>query len=137
MPNISLEEEGITIPRKLLDEAGGEGLVVLPLAKGVYFVIRADLFATYPRQRLALLRQVAGMLQETEPKSEGVEIPLAPRKRRGLEELTQQGFSVSDGSGYRLHEQLLPDVTLDSVRQGLASMKGTLAQEVVEERGEE
>jgi len=55
MPNTSLEES-ITIPLKLLNEAGDEGLVVLPLAKGAYFVIRADIFTAYPRQRLASIR---------------------------------------------------------------------------------
>lgn len=135
MPNTSLEE-GITIPLKLLNEAGDEGLVVLPLAKGAYFVIRADVFATYPRQRLASIRRVAEAFQEVETKLEG-KAPCTPRKRRGLDELAQQGFAVSDGSGYRLQEQLLPGVTLDSVRQGLASIKGTLAQEVIGERGEE
>jgi hypothetical protein len=135
MANASLEE-GITIPLTLLNEAGDEGLVVLPLAEGAYFVIRADVFATYPRQRLASIRRVAKALQEVETKLEG-KVPSTSRKRRGLDELAQRGFAISDGTGYRLQEQLLPGVTLDSVRQGLASMKGTLAQEVIEERGEE
>jgi|GEM_PF-1992175 len=135
MPNTGLEE-GITIPLKLLNEAGDEGLVVLPLAKGAYFVIRADVLATYPRQRLASIRRVAKVLQDVETKPES-KVPCTPRKQRRLDELAQRGFAVSDGSGYRLQEQLLPGVTLDLVRQGLASMKGTLAQEVIEEPGEE
>ena len=135
MPNISLDEEGIPIPLKLLDDAGNEGLVVLPMTKGAYFVIRAEVFATYPRQRLASIRQAIKALQEA-AKPEDIEVLCAPRKWRGLDELTKQGFAVSDGSAYRLQEQVLPGVTLDLVRQGLASMKGTLAQEVIEERGE-
>jgi hypothetical protein len=137
MPNISLEEESITIPLKLLDNAGTEGLVVLPLAKGAYFVIRADVFAAYPRQRLASIRQAIEAFQEAEEKPKEIEVLCTPRKRRGLDRLIKQGFAVSDGSGYHLQEQMLPGVTLDLVRQGLASMKGTLAQEVIEERGEE
>jgi hypothetical protein len=137
MPNISLDEEGIPIPLKLLDDAGNEGLVVLPMTKGAYFVIRADVFVAYPRQRLAFIRQAIEALQEAEVQPEGIEAVCTPRKRRGLDELTKQGFAVSDGSGYRLQEQVLPGVTLDLVRQGLASMKGTLAQEVIEERGED
>jgi hypothetical protein len=133
MPTTSLEKS-ITIPMKLLNEAGDEGLVVLPLAKGAYFVIRADVFATYPRQRLASIRRVAKALQEAETNLEG-KVPCTPRKQRGLDELAQRGFAVSDGSGYRLQEQLLPSVPLDLVRQSLASMKGTLSQEVIEERG--
>jgi len=135
MPNINLEE-GITIPLKLINEADDEGLVVLPLARGAYFVIRADVFATYPRQRLVSICRVAKILQEVETELED-RVLYTPRKRHGLEELAQQGLPVSDGSSYQLQEQLLPGVTLNSVRQGLASMKGTLAQEVIEERGEE
>lgn len=137
MPNISLQEDNVVIPLELLDDASGEGLVVLSLAKGAYFVIRADIFTTYPRQRLASIRQAIEALREVEAKPEDVEASGTHRKRRGLGELTKQGFAVSDGSLYWLQEQLLPDVTLDLVRQGLASMKGTLAQEVIEERGEE
>jgi hypothetical protein len=137
MPNISPKEESVTIPLKLLDDAGSEGLVVLPLATGAYFVIRAEVFAAYPRQRLASIRQAIKSLQEVEAKPEDTEVLCTSRKRRGLDELIQQGFTVSDGSGYRFQEQVLPGVTLDLVRQGLASMKGTLAQEVTEERGED
>lgn len=133
MANAS-SEEGIIIPLKLLNEAGDEGLVMLPLAEGAYFVIRADVFAAYPRQRLASIRRVAKAFQEAETQPK---VPCTPRKQRGLDELVQRGFAISDGSGHRLQEQLLPGVTLDLVRQGLASMKGTLTQEVIEERGEE
>jgi hypothetical protein len=137
MPSISLKEESVTIPLKLLDDAGSEGLVVLPLAKGAYFVIHAEVFAAYPRQRLAFIRQAIKALQEAEAQPEDIEALCTPRKRRGLDELTKRGFAVSDGSAYRLQEQVLPGVTLDLVRQELASVKGTLAQEVIEERGEE
>ncbi len=137
MPNISLQEDDVAIPLELLDDAGGEGLVVLSLAEGAYFVIRAEVFTAYPPQRLASIRQAIKSLQEAEAKPEGTEVLCTSRKRRGLDELTKQGFAVSDGSGYRLQDQILPDVTLDLVRQGLASMKGALTQEVIEERGEE
>ena len=136
MPNINLNEESVTVPLKLLD-TGDEGLVVLHLAKDAYFVIRADVFAAYSRHRLASIRQAVETFQQVGAKPEVIEALCTPRKRRGLDELIQQGFAVSDGSGHRLQEQVLPGVTLDLVRQGLASMKDTLAQEVIEERGEE
>ena len=137
MPNINLEKESIVIPLKLLNEARNEGLVVFPLAEGAYFVIRADVFATYSHQRLASIRRAVQMFQEIKLDLKSTKVPYTPPKRRGLDELTQQGFAVSDGSEYGLENHLLPNVTLDLVRQGLASMKSTLAQEVIEERGEE
>ena len=81
-------------------------------------------------------RKMALLMQSALDKRDGAGILANPRKQRALEALSQQGYSVSGGSDYGLEECLIPAVTLGQVREGLASMRGSLAQEVSDERDE-
>jgi len=63
-------------------------------------------------------------------------ITFTPRKQRGLQELRQQGFPVSDGLEYGLQTMAKPGISLEQVWQGLSTMEGSLSQEVLTERRE-
>lgn len=135
MPTVTVEGNSVKIPLELLDEKKDEGLVVLPIAPSAYLIIRSDVLAAYPHNRLRDLGQAIELLHSlSEEARRGVSY--SSRKRQGLKELREQGYPVSDGSEYGLQEHLRPGVTLERVREGLASMQGTLAQEVIAERGE-
>lgn len=104
---------------------------VLVTQRGRSVAVLLDV-AEYQRQqrKIALLtqialdrRNVAGTLAN-------------PRKQQDLRALLQRGYPVSAGSDYGLEEWLIPGVTLEQVREGLASMQGSLAQEVSDERDE-
>ena len=129
---ITVDSKGVVIPVEMLN-AQGESLVVLTLARGAYLIMRSEMLAAYPRQRLLEFSRTAQVLEHSRPK-EG--ITFTPRKQRALRELSQQGYLVSDGLGYGLQAMANPEVTLEEVWQGLARMEGSLAQEVLAEREE-
>ena len=129
---ITVDSKGVVIPVEMLN-AQGESLVVLTLARGAYLIMRSEMLAAYPRQRLLEFSRTAPVLEHSRPK-EG--ITFTPRKQRALRELSQQGYLVSDGLGYGLQAMANPEVTLEEVWQGLARMEGSLAQEVLAEREE-
>ena len=130
--DITVDSKGVVIPLEMLN-AQSEGLVVLALARGAYLIMRSEMLASYPRQRLLEFSQMAQALEHSRPK-EG--IPFTPRKQRALRELSQQGYLVSDGLEYGLQAMANPEVTLEQVWQGLAKMQGSLTQEVLAEREE-
>ena len=129
---ITVDSKGVVIPLEMLN-AQSEGLVVLALARGAYLIMRSEMLAAYPRQRLLEFSRTAQVLEHSRPK-EG--ITFTPRKQRALRELSQQGYLVSDGLEYGLQAMANPKVTLEQVWQGLAKMEGSLAQEVLAEREE-
>jgi len=134
---ITIDAENIKIPMDLLADSRDEGLAVLTLARGAYLIMHSDVLAAYPRQRLAeICRTVRALQTIYPPRRTAGRIPASSRKRQGLKALLQRGYPVSDGSGYGLEEWLIPGVTLEQVREGLASMQGSLAQEVSDERDE-
>jgi hypothetical protein len=135
MPTVTLEGNSVKIPLELLDEKKNEGLVVLSIAPSAYLIIRSDALAIYPHNRLKDLGQAIELLHSLSEEARQ-SIAYSSRKRQGLKELREQGYPVSDGSEYGLQEHLRPDVTLEQVREGLASMQGSLAQEIIAERGE-
>jgi hypothetical protein len=129
---ITVDSKGVVIPLEMLD-AQGEGIAVLTLAPGAYLIMRSEMLAAYPRQRLLELSRTAQALERSHPK-EG--IAFTPRKQRALRELSQQGYPVSDGLEYGLLAVAKPGISLEQVRQGLSTMEGSLAQEVLAEREE-
>lgn len=132
MRGITVGKEGVVIPLEMLD-AQGEGIVVLTLARGAYLIMRSEMLAAYPRQRLLELSQTAQAL-ECSRVEEGV--TFTSRKQRALLKLSQEGYPVSDGLEYGLEAMADPGITLEQVQQGLSTMEGSLAQEVLAEREE-
>jgi hypothetical protein len=128
-------KNSVKIPLELLDERKNEGLVVLSIAPSAYLVIRPDVLAAYPQDRLRDLGQAIELLHSLSEEA-GQGAAYSSRKRQALKELQEQGYPVTDGSEYGLQEYLRPGVTLEQVREGLASMQGSLTQEVIAERGE-
>ena len=134
---ITIDAENIKIPLDLLTDLRDEGLAVLTLAQGAYLIMRSDVLIAYPRQRLAEIGRAVRVLQTVyPPRWTAGKISAKPRKQQDLRALLQRGYPVSDGSDYGLEEWLIPGVTLEQVREGLASMRGSLAQTVSDERDE-
>lgn len=129
---ITVDDKGIFIPLEMLD-AQGEGIAVLTLAQGAYLIMRSEMLAAYPRQRLLELSRTAQALERLHSQ-EGPTFTL--RKQRALRELSQQGYLVSNGLEYGLQAMAKPETSLEQVQQGLSTMEGSLAQEVLAEREE-
>jgi hypothetical protein len=129
---ITDESEGVFLPLEM-PNVQGEGIAVLTLAQGAYLIIRSDVLAAYPRQRLVELSKTARALEHARPREN---ITFTPRKQRALQELRQQGRSVSDGLEYGLQDVAKPEISLEQVWQGLSTMTGSLSQEVLAERRE-
>ena len=135
---ITIGSEGVVLPLEMLN-IQGEGITVLTLAQGAYLIIRSDVLAAYPRQRLADLSRTARMLASSRSQET---ITFTSRKRRALQELSQQGHPVSDGleyglqKGHGLQNTATPKISLGQVRQGLSTMEGSLSQQVLAERRE-
>lgn len=68
-----------------------------------------------------------------EPSGE-LEIAPSQRKLKALARLQSLTAKFSDGTEYKLHEHVLPGVTLEQVRQDLAGIRGSLTDAVIDER---
>ena len=130
---IMVDGENVVIPLEVLNTQN-DGLTVLTLARGAYLIMRSDLLASYPRQRLLEFSQMARALEET-PGSQQ-DRRFTSRKQQALRELGQQGYPISDGLEYGLQAMSRPEIELAQVRRGLSTMAGSLAQEVLAERDE-
>jgi len=130
--DIVVDSRGVVIPAEVF-LAQDDGIAVLTLARGAYLIMRAGLLAVYPRQRLLELSQVSQALERARSEES---IACTPRKRRALHELTSQGYPVSAGLEYGLQAMAQPVTSLEQVRQGLSTIVGSLAQEVLAEREE-
>ncbi len=130
--DIVVDSRGVVIPAEVF-LAQDEGIAVLTLTRGAYLLIRAGLLAAYPPQRLLELSQA---LQALERARSEESITFTPRKQRALHHLTSQGYPVSDGLEYGLQAMVQPATNLEQVRQGLSTIVGSLAQEVLAEREE-
>jgi len=130
--DIKVDSKGITIPLEMLN-VQGEGVAVLTLARGAYLIMRSEMLAAYPRQRLLEISRTAQALERLHPQ-EGP--AFTPRKQRALRELSQQGYPVSNGLEYDLQAVTRPGISLEQVQQSLSTMEGSLAQEVLAEREE-
>ncbi len=130
---IMVDRENVVIPMKVMD-AQNDGIVVLTLARGAYLIMRSEMLAAYPRQRLLEFSRTAQALEELS-RSER-ELRFTPRKQQALRELSRQGYPVSDGQEYDLQTMARPEVELAQVRRGLSTMIGSLSQEVLAEREE-
>lgn len=129
---VTVDGKGVILPLEMLD-AQGEGIVVLTLARGAYLIMRSEMLAAYPRQRLLEFSRTAQALERSRSE-EG--ITFTPRKQRALLELSQQEYPVSDGLEYSLQVMANPETTLEQVWQGLSTMEGSLSQKVLAEREE-
>ncbi|MBM4457177.1 MAG: hypothetical protein FJ011_05335 [Chloroflexi bacterium] len=131
LTGITVDSQRVSIPVEMLGD--GEGMAVLTLARGAYLIMRSDLLATYPRQRLVEFSRMAQTLERLLP---GVNGSFTPRKRRALQELHQQGYPVSDGSEYGLRAMVKPGISLEQVWEELSTLEGSLSHEVLAEREE-
>ncbi len=128
---ITVNNDSVTLSLKGLKE---ESVAVLPLAHGAYLIMRSDILAAYPRQHLRELSRIAqaiGRLRHQE------DISFTPRKKRALQQLSQQNLPISDGLDYDLQTMAKPNVNLESVQQSLSTMKESLSEEVIIERQEQ
>jgi len=130
--SISVEKTGVVIPLKMLENQD-EGITILTLADGAYLIIRSDLLAAYPRQRLLELSRTAQAMERVRVEKS---VTFTPRKQRALRELSQAGYSISNGLEYGLQTMAQPEITLKQVWEGLSTMEGSLSQEVLAEREE-
>ncbi len=130
--DITIDGKSVTLPLEMLD-IQDEGVAVLTLAPGAYLIIGADKLTAYPHRRWLELSQAAQALEGSRSQ-EGV--TFTSRKQRALQELRRQGYPVSDGLEYGLRVMRRPEISLEQVRQGLSTMKGSLSQEVLVERQE-
>jgi hypothetical protein len=131
LTGIMIDSQRVSIPVEMFGD--GEGMAVLTLARGAYLIMRSDLLATYPRQRLVEFSRTAQTLERLLPDASA---PFTPRKRRALQELSQQGYPISDGSEYGLRAMVKPEISLEQVWEELSTMEGSLSHEVLAEREE-
>ncbi len=131
LAGITVDSQRVSIPVEMFGD--GEGMAVLTLARGAYLIMRSDLLAIYPHQRLVEFGRVAQTLERSLP---GFGVPFAARKLRALQELRPQGYPVSDGSEYGSRATVKPESSLEQVWEELSTMEGSLSHEVVAERGE-
>lgn len=125
-PTITIENNNIKLPVEIV---AGDGMVILTLVPNAYLVLRASDLANYSPEKLERLQSITRTLtQPTEPSYN-----YHPTKVRALREMRALGIPVSGGEEYGLKPS---SVSLDQVRQELASIKGSLADEIIAEREE-
>jgi hypothetical protein len=125
-PTITIENNNIKLPVEMV---AGDGMVILTLVPNAYLVLRASDLANYSPEKLERLQSITRTLtQPTEPSYN-----YHPTKVRALREMRALGIPVSGGEEYGLKPS---SVSLDQVRQELASIKGSLADEIIAEREE-
>ncbi len=129
---IRIDNDSVIIPLELLDSPK-QGLAVLTLARGAFLVMSTEMLDALPRQRLLDLSRTAQTLERSRTDAGSTFIE---QKRRALDMLQEQGYTVSGGLEYGLQAIAAPDITLEQVREGLSTIKGSLAQEVRSERDE-
>ncbi|HEX7593256.1 MAG TPA: hypothetical protein VF429_03720 [Anaerolineae bacterium] len=126
MSAITIENSNITIQDEMVER---DGLVIVTLAVNAYLIIHANDWISYPPEKLDKLQANARALtRPTEPTHN-----YHPTKVRALRELRAKGIAVSGGEEYGLKPS---PVSLEKVRQGLASIKGSLADRIIAERDE-
>lgn len=129
---IRIDDGSVVIPLELLDSSD-EGLAVLTLARGAFLVMSTEMLDALPRQRLLDFSQAARTLERVRSDADST---YTLRKQQSLDLLHEQGYAVSGGLEYGLQDMAAPDVTLEQVWQGLSTMDGSLAEEVLAERDE-
>lgn len=131
LAGITVDSQRLSIPVEMFGD--GEGMAVLTLARGAYLIMRSDLLAIYPHQRLVEFGRVAQTLDRSLP---GSGVPFTARKLQALQELRLQGYPVSDGSEYNLRATTKSESSLEQIWEELGTMEGSLSHEVVVERDE-
>jgi hypothetical protein len=127
-PTITIENNNIKLPVEIV---AGDGMVILTLVPNAYLVLRASDLANYPPEKLERLQSITRTLtQPTEPSYN-----YHPTKVRALREMRAKGYHVSSGEEYFSEIPANPP-SLEKVRQQLASIKGSLADEVIAQREE-
>ncbi len=70
-------------------------------------------------------------------KNKVIKFNFSPRKLNGLNELAKLNLKLSSGYEYGLHEKIIPGTTLRKVRKELSSIKGSMSEFIIKERGNE
>ena len=126
MSAITIENGTIKIP---VETSKDDGWVILTLAPNAHLILRTEKLDDYAGEKLEKIRRtVHAIMGEPEENPR-----FHPSKVRALRELRAHGVSVSDGSEYDLKPS---SVSLEKVRQGLASVKGSLSDIIIAEREE-
>jgi hypothetical protein len=129
---IRIDDGSVVIPLELLDTPN-QGLAVLTLARGAFLVMSTDVLAALPRERLLDFSRAAQAVEGLRSDAGGA---FSSRKQQALDLLHRQGYTVSGGLEYGLRDMATHGVTLEQVWRGLATMEGSLAEEVAAEREE-
>ncbi|MBI3914702.1 MAG: hypothetical protein HY327_11035 [Chloroflexi bacterium] len=125
---ITLENGNVKIPVEMTED---KGWVVLKLSPDAQLRLRADKMENYPPEKLGeIARAIQGGIEEPP-----MPAYYHPSKARALRELRELG--ITNVSGGEEHGLKPMDVPLEKVRQGLASIKGSLSDEILRQREEQ
>jgi hypothetical protein len=128
MSAITIEQDSIKIPVETTEK---DGWVVLTISPVVTLILRAEKLNEYVPEKLEKIVQSLRAITEEPP----MPAYYHPSKARLLKRLRERGISnISGGEEYDLKPL---DVPLEKVRQGLASIKGSLSDEVIKQRNEQ
>ncbi|MBI5653517.1 MAG: hypothetical protein HZC40_24180 [Chloroflexi bacterium] len=127
MSTLTIEHNSVKLP---IEMVAGDGMVILTLVPNAYLVLRASDLATYPPEKLERLQTITRELTQPPEPSYNYH----PTKVRALREMRAKGIAVSSGEEYGLKPS---SVSLEQVRQGLASIQGSLADRIIAERDEQ
>ena len=129
MSTITIEGSNIKIPLEATEKGGW---VVITFSPNAYVILPAEKVKDYPTEKISeLARALRGLAPESERPSY-----YHPSKIRALKRLRELGITnVSGGEEYFSHLVTDPP-SLEQVRQGLASIKGSLSDEVIAQREE-
>ncbi len=128
MSAITIEGGNIKIPIETTEKGGWVIVTVLPQ---VTLILRSEELKDYSPEKLERIAQAVRAATEEPPMPSYYH----PSKTRLLRRLRERGITnVSGGEEYRLNPK---SVSLEKVRQGLASIKESLSDEVIRQRQEE
>ncbi len=128
MAAITIERDSIKIP---VETTGKDGWVVLTISPSITLILRAEKLDEYVPEKVEKIVQSVRAITEEPP----MPAYYHPSKARALRELRESGITnVSGGEEYDLKPS---DIALEKVRKGLASIKGSLSDEVIRQREEQ
>ena len=128
MSVITIERDSIKIPIEMTEK---DGWVILTLSPKATLILRAEKLSEYVPKKLENIINAARAITEEPPMPSYYH----PSKARALRELRELG--ITNVSGGEEHELKPKDIPIEKVRQGLASIKGSLSEEIIRQRKEQ
>jgi len=129
MSAITIEKDSIKIPIEMTEK---DGWVVLTLSPKATLILRAEKLSEYVPKKLENIIKAARAITEDQPMPSYYH----PSKARALRELRELGITNVSGGEEYFSEQITTAPSLEQVRKGLASIKGSLSDFVISERDE-